>query len=130
MKAFKYCEYERCKNYKKRNLTLCYVHEKKTKSTVTLQLFFIITIIISMCMYLYVEEFNVYVNTIVSDYKQLVNTTVSDYKQLVNIIVSDYKQLVKTGEYDKYAYEIIDSFANNVSDTCIRVYNQLQKVLD
>lgn len=110
MKAFKYCEYERCKNYKKRNLTLCYVHEKKTKSTptITLQLLFFIMIIISMSMYMYVEEFNVYVNT----------------------TISDYKQLVKTGEYDKYAYEIIDSFANNMSETCIRVYNQLQKVLD
>jgi len=69
-------------------------------------------------------------NTIVLDYKQLLNTIVLDYKQLLNTIVLDYKQLVKTGEYDKYAYEIIDSFANNVSDTCIRVYNQLQKVLD
>ena len=104
MKALKYCEYERCKNYKKRNLKLCYVHEKKTKSIVTLQLLFFITIIISMSMYLYVEEFNVYVNT----------------------TISDYKQLVKTGEYDKYAYEIFDIY---VSDTCIRVYNQLQKVV-
>jgi|LakMenE18May11ns_1017448.scaffolds.fasta_scaffold9387607_1 hypothetical protein len=93
MKAFKYCEYKRCKNYKKRNLTLCHVHERKTESTYVniLELLFFISIsmFISMYMfmYLYVEDFNVYVNT----------------------TILDYKQLAKTGEY-----QIIDSLVNNV----------------
>jgi hypothetical protein len=89
MKAFKYCEYNRCKNYKKRNLKFCYVHERKIRSMHIniLQLYFFITFMISMSIYLYVENFNVYVNT----------------------TILDYKQLAKTGKY-----QIIDSLVNNV----------------
>lgn len=112
MKAFKYCEYERCKNYKKRDLKLCYVHERKTKSTsstITLQLFFIITTMITMYAYIYVEDFNVYVNTTLNT---TLNTTFVEY--------------IKAYDYDKYAYEIVDivnNTLNNVYETCIRVYS-------
>jgi len=111
MKAFKYCEYNRCKNYKKRNLKMCYVHEKKTRSMHMniLQLFFFITLMISMSIYLYVEHLNVYVNTAILDYK-----TILHYKSILDVKIS--------------GYIIIDSLVNNVSEIYIRVYNDLLQV--
>lgn len=109
MKAVKYCDYQRCKNYKRRDRQLCYVHEKKLKSTSTLPMlltmFTFMTIVLSM--YVYVEDVNVYVNT----------------------TLSEYKRLVESREYDKYAYEIIDTFVSNVSEKCIELYNVLDEVI-
>lgn len=116
MKAVKYCKYNRCKNYKKRDNTYCYVHDRRVNGISNgyiknvLSIMFLITLMSSMYMYVYVEDVSIYVNKTLFEYKQL---------------IQQCRYSIYLNKYDKHIYEYVSDTVTNVSETCIRVYNEL-----
>lgn len=110
MKAIKYCDYQRCKNYKQRDRNLCYVHEKTLKSSskslpILLTVFTLMTVMLSTYMYMYVED--VYVNA------------------TVKLIEScGYEK------YEEYAYDMFSGFVTNVTEKCVELYNVIDGVIN